>query len=80
MGRRRIAQTKSFWFEGLKPLNPEHMDTEVNKFLSDTPGIICTDDDWPDVSWGEVGPYIVCNVSYRILKVESLPRTKKQLQ
>lgn len=63
MGR-RIEQIKSFWFDTSKVFPPQ-MDQEVNAFLKNTPGIICTLEDFPDIQWGEVGHYVICNVTYR---------------
>jgi hypothetical protein len=77
MGRRRIKQTKSFWFEGSK-VYPSEMDKEVNLFLQDTPGILCTAEFVPEVSWGEVGGFVICSVSYYTLTTSNVIRNNNK--
>ena len=62
----RITQVKSFWFDGEKIKKPSEMDSIVNQFLKDTPGILNTPDYFPEVSWGELGSYVICNITYQL--------------
>jgi hypothetical protein len=64
---RRVTQVKSFWFDGTKITNPKDLDDVVNQFLRDTPGILNTPDYFPDISWGELGNYVICNLTYQII-------------
>lgn len=77
MGRRRIRQTKSFWYDASK-IFPEEMDLKVNQFLKDTPGILCTPEFVPEISWGEVGGFVICNVTYYLLTTKSIIDSKKE--
>ncbi len=64
MGR-RITQTKVFWFAINEYLTPEKIESDVNRFLKETPGILTTVDFEPQLVWSEIGNYIVCYVTYQ---------------